>query len=318
MLAGSYFLKLTGKLMLVGLLVTLLFGLVAIYWITKNINTLSEGFRKFRGGELGTRIQFQGTGELSQMADTFNDMAGTIERNIEELKGVDELRKELIGNVSHDLRTPISSIQGYAETLLLKNDTLTSDERTGHLNTIVKSSQRLKDLVDDLFELSKLEAGQVNLQLEPMSLGELVHDVVGKFRLMASEKGININTVLAQDLPIVEVDAQKIDRVLQNLIHNAIKFCAQGDQVNIQLNALAPEKVEVRISDTGVGIPQEDLPRIFDRYFKSERSGVSGGTGLGLAIVKRIVELHGSEIDVKSQVNQGTTFRFDLPIYNAA
>ena len=286
MLAGSYFLKLTGRLMLLALLITLCFGLVAIFWITKNINTLSEGFKRFRSGDLGARIKFKGSGELPQMADTFNDMASTIERNIEELKGVDELRKELISNVSHDLRTPISSIQGYAETLLMKGENVSPEDRKEYLETIVKGSDRLQTLVNDLFELSKLEAGKIELRLEPMSLGELVHDVVSKFRLSASEKGININTVLAEDLPIVEVDVQKIERVLQNLIDNAVKFCDQGDQINIQLDARNTDKVKVRIEDTGAGIPGDELPHIFDRYFKSERSAQSGGTGLGLAIVK--------------------------------
>ena len=318
MLFKSHFMKITMRLMLLALALTLLVGMIAIYWITKNLKKLSAGFERFRKGDLSTRINYAGSGEMSRMADTFNDMAGTIERNIEDLKGVDQLRKELIGNVSHDLRTPIASIQGYAETLLMKDDALSVDERTEYLQTIVNSSARLKTLVNDLFELSKLEAGQIELDMEPMSLGELVHDVVGKFRLIASEKGINVNTVLAQDLPIVQVDVQKIDRVLQNLIDNAIKFCKQGDQVNIQLDANDIGAVQVRISDTGAGIPKADLPHIFDRYFKSGRSSNAGGTGLGLAIVKRIVELHGSSIDVKSQVDQGTTFSFELPAMKAA
>ena len=182
----------------------------------------------------------------------------------------------------------------------------------------MKGSDRLQTLVNDLFELSKLEAGKIELRLEPMSLGELVHDVVTKFRLSASEKGININTVLAEDLPIVEVDVQKIERVLQNLIDNAVKFCDKGDQINIQLDARNTDKVKVRIEDTGAGIPSDELPHIFDRYFKSERSAQSGGTGLGLAIVKRIVELHGSDINVTSQLGQGTVFTFDLPVSKAA
>jgi len=318
MLFKSHFMKVTMRLMLLALALTLLVGMIAIYWITKNLNKLSAGFQRFRGGELSTRINYAGSGEMSRMADTFNDMAGTIERNIEDLKGVDQLRKELIGNVSHDLRTPIASIQGYAETLLMKDETLSTGERKEYLQTIVNSSARLKTLVNDLFELSKLEAGQIELDLEPMSLGELVHDVVGKFRLIASEKGINVNTVLAKNLPIVQVDVQKIDRVLQNLIDNAIKFCKQGDQINIQLDANDLGAVQIRIADTGAGISKTDLPHIFDRYFKSGRAVNAGGTGLGLAIVKRIVELHGSSIQVKSKVDEGTTFSFELPSTKAA
>ena len=318
MLFNSYFLRLSGRTILVALLLTLVAGLIAIFLITKNLNHIVSGFRRFEGGDLGARIEMKGGGELQQVASTFNEMAATIEKNIEELKGVDKLRKELIGNVSHDLRTPISSIQGYAETLLMKGSDLSAEEQTKYLNIIVSGTQRLKLLVNDLFELSKLEAQQVKLDLEPLSLGELVHDVVNKQKLLATEKGITIHTILAKNLPIVEVDVQKIDRVLQNLVDNAIKFCRKGDTIKIELDATRPESVEVRIIDSGTGISEKDLPHIFDRYFKSGVSAKHGGTGLGLAIVKRIVELHGSTIKVQSRVDEGTSFSFELPVSKVA
>ena len=318
MLFNSYFLQLSSRTILVALLLTLVAGLIAIFLITKNLNRIVSGFRRFEGGDLSARIEMKGGGELQQVAGTFNEMAATIEQNIEELKGVDKLRKELIGNVSHDLRTPISSIQGYAETLLMKGAELSDEERSKYLNIIVSGTQRLKLLVDDLFELSKLEAQQVKLDLEPLRLGELIHDVVNKLKLQATEKGITIHTILAKDLPIVEVDVQKIDRVLQNLVDNAIKFCRKGDTIKIELDANDPDNVEVRIVDSGSGISEKDLPHIFDRYFKSGVSAKHGGTGLGLAIVKRIVELHGSTINVESRINEGTSFTFKLPIVTAA
>jgi len=141
---------------------------------------------------------------------------------------------------------------------------------------------------------------------------------VNKQKLQATEKGITIHTILAKDLPIVEVDVQKIDRVLQNLVDNAIKFCKQGDTIKIELDVTRPESVEVRIIDSGTGISEKDLPHIFDRYFKSGVSAKHGGTGLGLAIVKRIVELHGSTIKVQSRVDEGTSFTFELPVSKVA
>ena len=318
MLFNSYFLQLSGRTILVALLLTLVAGLIAIFLITKNLNRIVSGFRRFQSGDLTSRIEMRGGGELQQVAGTFNEMAATIEQNIEEMKGLDKLRKELIGNVSHDLRTPISSIQGYAETLLMKGADLSEEEQSKYLNIIVSGTQRLKLLVNDLFELSKLEAQQVKLDLEPLRLGELVHDVVNKQKLQATEKGITIHTILAKDLPIVEVDVQKIDRVLQNLLDNAINFCRKGDTINIELDAAKPGSVKVRISDSGAGISEQDLPHIFDRYFKSTTSAKQGGTGLGLAIVKRIVELHGSSIQVESRENEGTHFSFDLPVSKVA
>lgn len=316
-LFGSYFLRLSGRSVLIALAFTLVFGLLAIWFITQNMERVVDGIRRFRSGERNVRIAHTGNGQFAQVATTFNDMAATIERNMDELKGLDKLRKELIANVSHDLRTPIAAVQGYAETLLLKEGTLSPEERRAHLGIIVKSADRLKELVDDLFTLSKLEAGQVKLDLEPISLGELVHDVVNKLRLHAQEKNVGINIIMAKDLPIVEVDVKKIDRVLQNIIQNSIKFCAPGDRITVELDASAGS-VDVRISDTGPGIPMDELPFIFDRYYRGRRSGDSEGTGLGLAIVKRIVELHGSTVKAISKANEGAQFSFGLPVWKAA
>ena len=317
-LFGSYFLQLGTRSVLLALLLTLVAGLLAIWYITRSLGSIVTVIRRFKDGDLGARVNMSGGGELNEVASTFDEMAGTIQRNIDELKGVDKLRKELIGNVSHDLRTPIAAIQGYAETLLMKDETLTVDEKRDHLGTIMKSADRLKLLVDDLFTLSKLEAGQVKLDLEPLSLGELVHDVVNKLRLLANEKNVSINIIMAMNLPIVEVDVKKIDRVIQNLVHNAIKFCRHGDRITIELDGGKPGEVDVRITDTGRGIPPNDLPHIFDRYFMGQRSAATDGSGLGLAIVKRIVELHGSTVQATSRVNEGAQFSFSLPVRRAS
>ncbi|HRH69771.1 MAG TPA: HAMP domain-containing sensor histidine kinase [Flavobacteriales bacterium] len=316
-LFGSYFLRLGGRSVLIALAFTLVFGLLAIWFITQNIERVLDGIRRFRAGERDVRIEHKGNGQFAQVATTFNDMATTIERNMDELKGLDKLRKELIANVSHDLRTPIAAVQGYAETLLLKEGTLSPEERREHLGIIVKSTDRLKELVDDLFTLSKLEAGQVKLDLEPISLGELVHDVVNKLRLHAQKKSVGLNIIMAKDLPIVEVDVKKIDRVLQNIIQNSIKFCGPGDRITVELDGNT-EGVDVRISDTGPGIPADELPFIFDRYYRGRRSSTSEGSGLGLAIVKRIVELHGSTVKAISRANEGAQFSFSLLARKAA
>jgi signal transduction histidine kinase len=317
-LFGSYFLRLSTRSALLALVLTLLAGLSAIWFITRNLRSLVAVFRRFKEGDLGARISLSGAGELTEVGSTFNDMAATIEKNIVDLKGIDKLRKELIGNVSHDLRTPIAAIQGYAETLLMKDSTISEAEKREHVEVIIKSAERLKLLVDDLFTLSTLEAGQVKLDLEPLSLGELVHDVVNKLRLLANEKGVSIDIIMAKDLPIVEVDIKKIDRVIQNLVHNAIKFCRRGDRITIELDGRTASAVDVRITDTGVGIPPADLPHIFDRYFKGHRSAATDGSGLGLAIVKRIVELHGSTVKATSRPNEGAQFSFSLPVRQVA
>jgi signal transduction histidine kinase len=239
-------------------------------------------------------------------------MAEEIQKNIKDLEDLDSLRKDLISNISHDLRTPVASIQGYAETLIIKKDTIAEDEREKYLDIIVKSCERLKNQVADLFELSKLQAGQVDLQPEPFSIGELVQDVVNKYRILSQKKGININVVFSKDIPLVQADLSLIDRALQNLLDNAIKFCRENDIINIEINTKKPGEVELRISDSGTGISQEDLPYIFERYYKNLDHEES--TGLGLAIVKRIIDLHDSHIEVFSQPGKGTTFAFSLPM----
>ncbi len=168
----------------------------------------------------------------------------------------------------------------------------------------------------NLFELSKLETNQVILKREPFSIGELVHDVANKYRILSQKKGVSINTIVSKDTPVVEADILLIDRVLQNLIDNAIRFCNDGDTINIEINATSVDQVAIIIADTGEGIPKGHIPHIFDRYFKKDEGG--GSSGLGLAIVKRIIDLHESSIYVKSVVGKGTSFQFSLPVAEIA
>ena len=313
---GSYMLGLSIRAILTILIGSALVGLLALWFIVKKLNRIVRGIQKFSEGDLKTRIEVHSDDDLDQIGTVFNYMADTIEQNIEDLKGLENLRKELISNISHDLRTPIASIQGYAETLILKKDTIETEEQEKYLGIIYKNCDNLQELVTNLFELSKLQANQVTLNREPFSIGELVHDVANKYRILSQKKGVSINTIVSKDTPVVEADVLLIDRVLQNLIDNAIRFCKDGDTINIEIKSDKAEKVGVTISDTGAGIDQDHLPHIFERYFKKDDRG--GSSGLGLAIVKRIIDLHESSIEVKSIVGQGTTFNFSLPVANIA
>ena len=251
--------------------------------------------------------------ELGAVAVNFNEMAETIEQNIEEIKGVEKLRKELISNVSHDLRTPIASIQGYAETLELKAEDITIEERRKYLNIIVRSCERLKSLVNDLFELSKLETSQVKLNLEPFSISEMIQDVVNKYSILAQQKGITLHTIVSKSVPLVMADISLIDRVLQNLIDNAIRFCEQGDSIHIEIDTEKPGNVRVNVIDTGKGMSKKELENIFDRYYRGrDEANQTSGNGLGLAIVKKIIDIHQATISVTSQLQKGTTFSFNL------
>jgi signal transduction histidine kinase len=317
MLFGSYFLKTGAAIFLAALAGSLLVGLLVIWLITKGLRQVIEAVRRFKEGDRKARIENPGSSDLALLATTFNGMADTIEANIEELKSVENLRRELIANVSHDLRTPLAILQGYVETLLMKDD-LPPEERRRYLQITLDSSEKLSRLIAQLFEYSKLEAKQIQPQKEPFFIGELAQDVFQKYQILARKKGIQLTLDQPQKLPLVFADVALVERVAQNLMDNALKFTPAGGEVKIVLRE-AEKHVEVRIADTGPGIPESEQSAIFERYRKASASSTNqtGGAGLGLAIAKKILELHDASIRVQSRLNEGTAFMFRLPAYGA-
>jgi signal transduction histidine kinase len=229
---------------------------------------------------------------------------------------MDNLRRELVANVSHDLRTPLATIQGYIETIMMKSDSLSKEDKEKYMQTIFSSTERLKNLVAELFELSKLEARETIPNPEPFSIAELVQDVQQKNLIIAEPKNIELKLESPHDLPFVYADIGMMEKVLQNLLDNAMRFTPEGGSIKIILN---PNKNDIRISvaDSGIGINPEELPHIFERYQKAERTSLDekSGLGLGLAIVKKILEVHDINIFVESSENTGTVFSFSLPKY---
>jgi len=313
---GSYMLRLGVRSMAITLIAAALISLIALAFITRNLSKIIYVIRRFKDGDLNARIKLKGGGELGEFADSFNEMADTIVSNIEEMKTMDNLRRELVANVSHDLRTPLATIQGYIETILMKADTLSDEDKKKYMQTIFGSTERLKNLVEELFELSKLEARETVPNPEAFSIAELVQDVQQKNLIIAEPKKIDLSLEFPYDLPLVFADIGMMEKVLQNLLDNAIKFTPDGGNITI---SLSPQKQEILLSvkDTGAGINSKDLPHIFDRYQKAERTNMHDnvGLGLGLAIVKKILEVHNILIDVKSAEGEGTVFSFKIPIY---
>ena len=309
LLLGSYRLRVAVTTIIISFLAALLIGLFAIWYITRHFNKIRKTVTRFQQGDYTARIDLNGDGEFKELAASFNEMADKIVKNIEELKSVERLRKELIANVSHDLRTPLATIHGYTETLLLKDTQLPEAERQKYSQIILKGTERIKRMVDELFELSKLESDQVQMHYEHFSLQELVQDIVQKYQIMADKRNVKIETTLPQDLPLIYADIALIDRALQNLIENAIKYTSSGGKVIVELNKTT-DGLEVIVSDTGLGIPKDELPFIFDRYRRA--TNIENGTGLGLTIVKKILELHKTSINVVSEPDKGTTFSFFL------
>jgi signal transduction histidine kinase len=317
MLAGSYILNIGTRAMTITLFAAAIVGLIALLFITRNLRTIVHTVREFQRGNHLARIQLSSGGELNELATSFNEMADTIVRNIDEMKTMDNLRRELVANVSHDLRTPLATIHGYIETLLIKAETLERSEREKYLKTVLSSTDRLRNLVEELFELSKLEAKQTRPNPEPFSITELVQDIGQKYLIITEKKGIRFQFVMPRDLPLIFADIALIDRVIHNLVDNAIKFTPAGGAVTIELRRLS-RAVDISVSDTGAGIAEVDIPHIFDRYNKGSQKNMfqNDGAGLGLAIVKKILEVHHLTISVSSKKNEGTSFSFQLPVYS--
>lgn len=300
------------------LLLTLLAGLGLFAVITRRLDALTctvTAFEEqnFIGGLHVCPKITASSDEIGTLARAFERMSERITIQMQHIKSQDEMRREMVANVSHDLRTPLTSMQGYLETLLRKSSSLSEDEQKHYLEVAVRQSQRVSHLAHELFELAKLECDEVKPNIEAFFLQELVQDVVQKFELAAQKRGIEIKTSFAKHIGRVSADIALIERVLTNLIDNALRYTPEGGTISLALEQ-KPNKVTVIVSDTGTGIAKEQLATLFDRNSPLRQSSgkIHGGGGLGLLISKRILQLHDSTIEVRNS-SEGATFIFGLP-----
>lgn len=314
MISESYIARNTlfviGSILLLGIMA----GLFIFRNVTGRIDSMKQTVTKFERGELNQRITVSGNDEIAELSTCFNRMADTIVENMEEIKKTDKLRRELIANVSHDLRSPLASIQGYLETIQLRGDKITKKEFKEYISTVLGNTQKLNKMIDDLFELSKLDAGNVRPNLEKISVAELVQDLVLQFKPIAEKEGVEL-AVVFPDNPksLVTADMNLLNRAITNLIDNAIKHTSKGGKVSI-ISTQNGKDMVIEVSDTGLGIAAEHIPFVFDRFYQVDKSrSQNTGAGLGLAIAQKILQLHGADVRVSSEVNQGTTFRVAIP-----
>jgi len=252
--------------------------------------------------------------EIDELGQNFNAMADKIDAQLKELASNDAKRRELIASVSHDLRTPLTSLSGYLETLSLKAGTLTEDEKQHYIQIASEQTKHLTRLVSELFELARLDSVETLITVEAFSLAELAQDVAQKFELTCQKRNITLRVDFGDNLPFAYGDIGLMQRVLENLVDNAIRHTPKGGTISLSLSG-SKDSIQVTLTDTGVGIAEEDLPHIFERFYHKDRVQEEDkkGSGLGLAIAKRILNLHGSNIEAESKLNVGTTFRFALP-----
>lgn len=317
MLGDSYILDSALAVLLVALLAALTGGLLVFAFQTRRLRTLGAVMQRYAGGggDGSLAIRYPGTthDEIDTLGQQFNAMADKISSQIHELKRMDDVRREMVANISHDLRTPLTTMRGYLETLQLKHTELSAEEQQQYLQTALSHSQRLGVMVEELFELARLDSCESVVFSEPFSMCELVQDVAQKYQLRAQGKSVQLNVNLNPEAPLVYGDIALMQRVLENLLENGLRYTPSGGSIDIGVD-VDSGNVIVQVKDTGCGIPAEDVGKIFERFYRQDkhRSG-SNSAGLGLAIVKRILELHGSVINVSSELDRGTTFSFRIP-----
>ena len=283
--------------------------------LTRPLRQLTDELMSFRedGDAL---VQAENGDEIGVLRAAVQTMRQRIAQQFQRLEDSDRQRRELVSNISHDLRTPLSSIQGYVETVLLRGEALDASARATHLRTALRHVDLLGKRIADLFELSKLDAGRIEPRQEMFCLAELLQDVVQNYLLAAERRGVSLSLAAGSHLQAkVLADIAMIERVLQNLIDNALRYTASGGAVVLAIENHGAF-MQISVSDTGRGIETSHLPHIFERYWRAtqaEQSGASISSGLGLAIVKRILDLHGSAMQVHSELKRGTRFEFLLP-----
>jgi signal transduction histidine kinase len=281
--------------------------------VTERIGLLKGAAEKLSRGDLETRVPIQGRDEVSALAVTFNQMAEQLQAADRKQRELESLRRDLIVWVSHDLQTPLTSMRAILEAL---SDGIVDDPETvkRYLNTAQRDVRSLSALIDDLFQMAQLDAGGFPLHRAQVSLNDLVSDTLESFTELAKQQGITLEGQVESDVDPVFMDTQAIGRVLNNLIGNALRHTPPEGRVSVWVRR-TDKRVEVTVSDTGEGIRDEEIPQIFERFYRSEksRSRETGGAGLGLAIARGIIHAHEGDIRVESKLGKGTQFTFHIP-----
>lgn len=316
-LSREHDLPLLMVLLVFSAIISLFFAFFLSQNIVTRLRTLLDFSRKVAQGDLSVRVEARARDEIGQLATEFNGMVAQLEKSRAETQRMEESRRELIAAVSHDLRTPLASVRAMVEAL---NDGVVSDlpTVTRYLHTIQGETRHLTMLIDDLFELSQIDAGVLKLHMEIASLADLVSDTLESMAPQAQQKGVHLQGGVEGVPKRIPLDAPRMQRVIYNLVQNAIRHTPADGTVTLKVLG-KPDKVELTVADTGEGIAESDLPNVFERFYRGERArtrdsqSAAPGAGLGLAIARGIVEAHGGTITAMSQYGKGAVFRIELP-----
>ncbi|MGH7845764.1 MAG: sensor histidine kinase [Candidatus Binatia bacterium] len=323
----------TSGLLLVGLGMALVASLFVARRIVRPLEALRKGVERIGGGDMNLRLDVKTGDEIEVLAEEFNKMTAHLreaysglEQKVAErtqelsiankrLKELDRLKSDFVSNVSHELRTPLTAIKGSVDLLLRKVPGSLNEKQTQYLTWVSANTQNLATLIDDLLDLSKIEAGKIELKATRVSLGGLIHEVVETLRPVAMEKSVVLEVESSESSILVWADRDKVTQILMNVIGNAIKFTPSSGKVTVSTANDGFKWVQVSVNDTGPGFPPEETQKIFEKFYQVAANGKQKpkGTGLGLAITKALVELHGGRIWVESEVKRGSRFSFTLP-----
>jgi signal transduction histidine kinase/CheY-like chemotaxis protein len=323
----------TAAITVVSLVLTLGVSVMIARRITRPLEELTRGAQHIAEGHFDRRLDIRSGDELQVLAEAFNHMSAGLKQNVEqleesnkklgavneELKELDRVKSDLLANVSHELRTPLTAIKGYTDYMLERKLGAISEKQEKGLLVVQRNMERLARTINALLDFSRLDLGRVTLNIQPFHLPALVDHILLNLSSELENKRLAVTLAIEPTLPQVIGDREKISAVLENLIINAVKFTPEGGRLTVsaarRAGSARPE-AELRVSDTGIGIPAEQVGRIFARFHQVDASSTRrfGGVGLGLAIVKSILDAHGSPIEVESQIGRGTAFRFTLPL----
>lgn len=302
----------TYKIIIYSMIISMIIAVILLYIISqrisKPIKEINEITKIIASGKFNERVEIMSRDEIGQLATSFNYMA-------EELDKLEEMRKGFIADVSHELRTPLTLIKGYVKGIM--DVELSEERRREYLDIISKETDRLSELINNLLDLSKMESGKNLFQKEKFNINELIRRIIINYSNKLEEKNINVKTDFQEESMYVNADKDSISRVISNLVDNSIKFMDDGDSLFI-VTEIKNSKALISIIDTGIGISENDLKNIWQRFYKGDksRSKKIKGTGLGLSIVKEIIKGHNEEIWVESKIGEGTKFSFTLELCN--
>ncbi len=297
-----------GRFLLWGGLVAIASALLITFFLSRRIlapiKALTHTTRRLGKGDFSQRVQVRDKGEVGELAQAFNSMASDLERT-------EQLRRNMVADVAHELRTPLSNLKGHLEAV--RDGVIEPDADT--IRSLEEEATLLSRLVDDLQELSLAEAGELKLDVKPNGITRIITQVVATMQAQAKAKDLSLAVDLPDKLPPVNVDSHRINQVLRNLLGNALTHSAVGGVITVTARQ-RDNYVEVTISDTGEGIPPEELTNIFERFYRVDKSRTraTGGSGLGLTIAKRLVEVHGGRIKADSKPGKGSSFSFTIPV----